>query len=435
MRQIQTKFGDEKYWQEVNLAVSDHSEYSITIEPTVQFQEHLGFGGAFTEAAAFTISQAPDALQNEAIDAYFSESGLQYNLGRLSIHSCDFSLESYTYIEEGDEALAGFDISREDQWVIPLIRKAKHRARETLLLMSSPWSPPAFMKTNHQMCHGGELLPQYQSLWAEYIVRYINEMRQRDISIWAVSVQNEPMAVQIWESCIYSSVQEREFVKDFLGPALTKTDTKLFVWDHNRDLMVERAQTILSDPKAAKYVWGIANHWYVSEDFSALQQVHDLFPDKHILFTEGTVEYGIYGNKPRWENGEHYGRNIIGDFSHWSRGWIDWNLYLNEEGGPNHVGNFCEAPIMYDRNKQQLIYNVSYYYIGHFSRYIKRGARRIGFSGVLPENTYGIAYQNPDGTIILVLQNESNNDYVIDVDQPYLIHAHSIVTFIEGENR
>ena len=431
MKIFQTKQETASYWKEVNLISQGKASISITVDPSIHYQEHIGFGGAFTEAAAYTISLAPPDVRQEAIRAYFSDEGLRYNLGRTSIHSCDFSLESYTYVKEDDASLDSFSLQREEQYVIPLIKEAQALSSEPLLIMSSPWSPPAFMKTNGHMCHGGSLKPEFASAWASYFIRYIEEMTLRGVPIWAVSVQNEPAAIQVWESCIYSASEERDFVKHHLGPALASMETKLMVWDHNRDELVERATTILSDPETSKYVWGVANHWYVSEDFSALDEVHRRFPDKYLMFTEGTVEYGIYGSEPRWENGEHYGRNIIGDFSNWSRGWIDWNLFLNEEGGPNHVSNFCEAPIMYDRTTESLIYNISYYYIGHFSRYIERGAKRIHLESSLPSKVVAVAYQNPNHSIVLVLQNESNDDITIDYHGVYTIAKRSITTFIK----
>ncbi|MFS1512420.1 glycoside hydrolase family 30 protein [Chengkuizengella sp. SCS-71B] len=409
----------------------------IAINPDVTYQEHMGFGGAFTEAAAYTLSEMSDEKRAEVIKKYFDPTdGLGYTLGRVHIHSCDFALGNYTYIEEGDTQLSTFDMSHEDKWVVPMVHDAVKAAGQELTILASPWSPPAFMKTNKEMNYGGYLLPEFRQAWANYYVKFIEGMKERGIDIWGVSVQNEPAAIQTWDSCIYSSEDERDFVRDYLGPTFEQAgmgDKAIIIWDHNRDVIVERASTVLLDEEAAKYVWGTGNHWYVSEEFENLSVIHDLFPDKHILFTEGCQEGGP---KPgEWFTGERYGRNIIGDFNNWSRGWLDWNLVLNEEGGPNHVGNLCDAPILADRKKDELIMNSSYYYIGHFSKFIVPGAKRIQHSMNLPENVYATAFKNPDGSIAVVVQNERDHlqEFSLVCNKKgaeVVVPEHSITTFI-----
>lgn len=379
----------------------------VVVTPSKKYQTHLGFGGAFTESAAYTYANLPKDKRDFVIKAYFSEEGLGYNMGRTHIHSCDFSLENYTYVKEGDHELKTYDISREEKWVIPMIKDALSYQKD-ILLLASPWSPPAWMKTNGNMNFGGKLLPEFRQSWANYYVKYVQEMRKRNIDFWAISVQNEPAAVQTWDSCIYSAEEERDFVRDYLGPTVHAydKDLKILGWDHNRDIIVDRASVMLSDKKANKHLWGIANHWYVSEAFENMSVVHDLFPDKHLIFTEGCIEGGP---KPlAWHTGERYGRNLFGDLNNWVEGWIEWNLILNEQGGPNHVGNFCDAPILADRKTHALTVNSSYYYIGHFSKFIRRGARRIHTTHNLPQGLFVTSYENPDGKKIIVLQNQND---------------------------
>ncbi len=443
---VRSEKKDLKYWQplpERQTGTFDARRPVVAVNSQYEYQEHMGFGGAFTEAAAYTLSEAPDALRREALKAYFSkEEGLGYVLGRVHIHSCDFALGNYTYVEEGDKALESFDLSHEDQWLVPMIKAAQDYAQKPLKLLASPWSPPAFMKDTQEMNYGGRLLADYAESWAHYYVKYIEAMKKRGIDIWGVSVQNEPLATQTWDSCIYSAEEERDFVKNHLGPVLKATypETHIVIWDHNRDVIVERASVVLSDPDAAKYVWGTGNHWYVSEAFENLSAVHHLYPDKHILFTEGCVELTMTSENAQfegylgsWKNGERYGRNIIGDFNNWSRGWLDWNLVLNELGGPNHVYNYCEAPIMYDRQKEALIYNNSYYYIGHFSKYIEVGAKRLE-TQVTKEDVYAVSFKNPNGDIVVVAQNEGwIAELALVVDGQGIninLPDHSITTFI-----
>ncbi|MDU4696852.1 MAG: glycoside hydrolase family 30 protein [Paenibacillus sp.] len=408
----------------------------LKVLPEQTYQTVMGFGGAFTEAAAYTLSRISPQKREEVIRRYFDpQEGLGYTLGRVHIHSCDFALENYTYIEEGDVELNTFDISRDHQWVIPLVHDAAKTAGKDITMLASPWSPPAWMKTNGDMNHGGQLKPEYREVWARYYTKFIQAYREAGIPIWGITVQNEPAAVQTWDSCIYSGEEERDFVRDHLGPTMHReglADVQILIWDHNRDIMIERASAVLSDPEAAKYVWGTGFHWYVSEAFENVGKVHELFPDKHLLFTEGCQEGGV--KLGEWFTGERYGRNIIGDLNNWNEGFLDWNLVLDETGGPNHVGNLCDAPIIADTTTDTLHYNSSYYYIGHFSKYIQPGAVRIGLDTEAP-SLLATAFRNPDGSIAVVVQNESDEALPFALElggeaANETLPAHSIATYI-----
>jgi len=385
----------------------------VFVDPKKTFQPFIGIGGALTDAAAETFAKLPAARQDELIAAYYSaDRGIGYTLARTNIHSCDFSSESYTYVTEGDKDLTSFSIAHDLRYRIPLIKRAMAATANRLKLFASPWSPPAYMKNNNDMLHGGHLRPEFYRAWALYYTKFIKSYRQAGVPIWGITVQNEPMATQTWESCVYQATDERDFVKNYLGPAMVEQglrDVHVMVWDHNRDLIVQRAQTILDDPAAAKYVWGIAFHWY--EDWSGGTQmydnvalVHQLYPTKHLLFTEGTpanFDSTAYG---RWSLGEAYGRSMIHDFNSGTEGWTDWNILLDERGGPNHVGNFCFAPVHADTRTGTLIYTNSYYYIGHFSKFIRPGARRILAS---PSRSMLLTtgFVNDDGKVVVVVMN------------------------------
>jgi len=415
----------------------------IFVDPRKTFQPFIGIGGALTDAAAETFAKLPAARQDELITAYYSaDRGIGYTLGRTNIHSCDFSSESYTYVTEGDRDLTSFSIAHDLRYRIPLIKRAMAASGNRLKLFASPWSPPAYMKDNNDMLHGGHLRPDYYRTWALYYTKFIKSYRQAGVPVWGLTIQNEPMATQRWESCIYQATDERDFLKNYLGPVMAEQglrDVNIMVWDHNRDLIMQRAQTIFDDPAAAKYVWGIAFHWY--EDWSGGTQmydnvalVHQLYPDKHILFTEGTpanFDSTAYG---RWSLGEAYGRSMIHDFNSGTEGWTDWNILLDERGGPNHVGNFCFAPIHADTRTGKLIYTNAYYYIGHFSKFIRPGARRILAS---PSRSMLLttAFVNADGTVVVVVMNPTSKggDYNLAVGSASVqINArpHSIQTVV-----
>ncbi len=432
---IVTEKNSEKRFNQESLLESS-KEPTINLDTTKTYQEMVGFGGAFTESAAYNLIRISKEKREEAIKAYFDkEEGLGYSIGRVSIHGCDFSINSYTYIDEGDKELNTFDISRDKEWVIPLIKDAERVAKEPIQLLASPWSPPAFMKDNNSMIFGGKLLPEYRDSWAKYYVKFIEEYRKAECTIWGITVQNEPAAVQRWDSCIYTAEEERDFVRDHLGPTMVNSDAKdvkILIWDHNRDIMVDRAKTVLEDKEAAKYVWGTGFHWYGDEAFENVGTVHDMFPNKGLLFTEGCQEGGVHFNS--WDTGERYARNMIGDFNNWCQGYIDWNLFLDNTGGPNHVNNLCDAPIIVDIFPQNLIKQSSYYYVGHFSKYVRPGSYRIGLDNS-NENLQAVAFKNVDNTIALIVLNQTNEqqEYVVSLEgkqYEVIINEHSINTVL-----
>ncbi|MBC7126503.1 MAG: glycosyl hydrolase, partial [Bacteroidales bacterium] len=253
------------------------TEVAVFVNPSKQFQEIIGIGGAITDAAAETFARLTPENQQKLLDAYFHPvKGIGYSFIRTSIHSCDFSSASYTYIADGDSALATFSIAHDMQYRIPLIKKALEISGSTTKLLASPWSPPAFMKDNNNMLYGGKLMQRYYQSWANYFVRFVQEYEKAGIPVWGVTVQNEPMARQTWESCIFTAEEERDFLKYYLGPTFWNNglkDKKIIVWDHNRDLMPYRADVIFSDPEASKYAWGIGYHWY--EDWWGGKKMYD----------------------------------------------------------------------------------------------------------------------------------------------------------------
>ena len=388
----------------------------IFVNPKNTFQTFLGIGGAITDASAEVFAKLSPGKQVEFLQAYFSkEKGIGYSLIRTNIHSCDFSPGSYTYIAEGDTALKTFSIEHDKQFRIPLIKRATDAAGGKVTLYASPWSPPAFMKDNNSMLKGGKLLPAFYQSWANYYVKFINSYQREGIPVWGLTIQNEPMASQRWESCIFTAEEERDFLKNYLGPTLKKAglgNKKITVWDHNRDLISQRASTILDDKDANKYVWGIGYHWYENWSggdpmFENIGKVNEMYPDKNLLFTEGCVERFKAEKYQLWANGERYGRSMINDFNNGTVGWTDWNILLDENGGPNHVNNFCFAPLHADSKTGELIYTPSYYFIGHFSKFIGEGAKRIS-SVASRSQLLTTSFLNKNGKVITVVMNQSD---------------------------
>jgi glucosylceramidase len=410
----------------------------LAVRTDSRFQTHWGFGGAFTESAATVWHSLPSAAREQLLRDYFDPvHGHGYTLGRVHINSCDFSLGNYAHVEQdGDFALSSFSIERDRQALLPFIRAAQRAAGRPLQLLASPWSPPAWMKTNGRMNDGGQLRPECRAAWAQCYVRFIEAYAQEGVPIWGVSVQNEPAAHQRWDSCLYSAEEERDFVRDHLGPALRAaglSHIKIVIWDHNRDLMFERSSVVYADREAASYVWGTGFHWYGPEAFDQVQRVHDAWPDKQLLFTEGCQEGGPH--KGSWEVGERYARNIINDLNHWTVGWIDWNLLLDERGGPNHVGNYCNAPVLADTASGQLMHQSAFWVLGHFARFIEPGARRV--LSVAAQELDTVAFHNPNGSTVVVATNshDAPQRFALSIDEhcsAVELPPRSIASFVTG---
>ena len=431
---------DDRLRQQAPLATSAPNPQlaRVWLEPSRSFQTIEGFGGAFTEAAALVWQQLGSAQQAQVLRDYFCpHEGHGYTFCRVHMNSCDFSLGNYAHVERhGDEALDSFTIARDRQALLPMIQAALAVATQPVKLLVSPWSPPAWMKSTGQMNRGGKLLAHYANAWARCFVAFIQAYADEGVPVWGVSVQNEPAATQSWDSCIYSAEEERDFVRDHLGPELAKAGLghiAIVVWDHNRDLMVERAGTVYADAEAAKYVWGTGFHWYGENHFDHVQLVHDAWPDKKLLFTEGCQEGGAHHGA--WAVGERYARSIINDLNRWTVGWIDWNLLLDHRGGPNHVGNLCSAPMLADEDGAGVTRQSAYYYLGHFARFAKPGARRVLCAATL-EALECTGFVNPDGSVVAVVLNRSENAIAFNLrlaegaTVQATLPAHAIATWV-----
>ncbi|MBQ6889316.1 MAG: glucosylceramidase [Lachnospiraceae bacterium] len=421
---------------QISLEKRDGGEMQLVkVYPSVSYQEILGMGGAFTEASAYTYSQMSEEKQKELISLYFGENGNNYNFCRTHIQSCDFALGNYAYVEdETDRDLESFSIENDRKYLLPLIKAAMNE-KEDIKLLASPWSPPAFMKTNGEMNHGGKLKEDYRGMWADMIARYIDEYEKEGVKISRLTIQNEPAATQTWDSCLFSGTEEAEFAANFLRPALDKaghTDVKISIWDHNKEKMLDRAEESFRVNNADSAIDGIAFHWYTGDHFEALQETGKQFPNKELIFTEGCVEYSRFAGDNQVAHAEMYAHDIIGNFKAGMNGFIDWNLILDEKGGPNHVGNFCDAPIMCKTKEDLIDVKLSYYYIGHFSRFIQPGAKRI-LASSFSRHLEAVAFVNPDGEKVLVILNTSDEEMKFTITDTVLsgevsIKGHSIMT-------
>mmetsp|Transcript_35221 Transcript_35221/g.64335 ORF Transcript_35221/g.64335 Transcript_35221/m.64335 type:complete len:641 (-) Transcript_35221:41-1963(-) len=416
----------------------------------------LGFGGSFTESAAMTLNKMSKASQERVISAYFDPlRGLGYTHGRVHIGSCDFSTGHWTcgdVIANSSQELEGFSLERYKAHILPLIHTAQKAAGTDIELLASPWTPPPSMKTLPKF-NQGLLRPECRRAYAQHYIRFIEEMNAAGAKVWGITVQNEPETEQPWESCRWPAEAERDFIRDFLGPALESaglSHIKILAWDHNRDGMLNRAAVLYGDERAAKYIWGIAYHWYGDARFEAwadhaiapftvpsrnvhvnevrsqvcfdnVRRVAQLRPDKHIIQSESCQELGdtpITGELGIWRYAERYAMNILADMASGCESWIDWNLCLDEVGGPNHTRNFCLAPIILDTRHDRLLIQPSYHIIAHFAKFIRPGAQPVN-CGSTRDALDAVAFLGPEPvnalTVIVLNQTERDLDFHLKV--------------------
>lgn len=384
----------------------------INIYPELESDRFEGIGGAVTDSAAYVYSLMSEEQKKELIRNYFSSEEMKYGIVRVHMDSCDFSIELYEAMSNPEDTqLKSFSFERTEKYMIPMLEDAKKEAGGNLKLMLSPWTPPAFMKTNGSRLHGGSIKPEYRKFWAEYLCRYIEEFEKRGYEVARISLQNEPKAVQTWDSCVYTAEEEKEFLRDFMYPALQEhglEKIEIFIWDHNKERAYERACSII-DEETKKMVSGVACHWYSGDHFESLELLKKRYPELNLIISESCIEYSKFDEADECVNAGRLSHEIIGDLNHGITAFYDWNLLLDEMGGPNHVGNYCQAPFLYDTKEKKLMPQLLQKHFYHFSHFIESGAKRIGFSRYTDDLDV-TAYKNPDGRIIFVLLNRTDEE-------------------------
>lgn len=456
---------DGQKWAPMEEGIEGEASSTLVLNPENTYQEILGIGGAFTESSASLLNAMPKSVYDSIIQAYFGDKGCGYTLTRTHIASCDFSLSPYSYAEvPGDTALEHFTIDPDRADLIPMIKRAQAASPSGFNIIASPWTAPPWMKDN-QAWFGGRLKEEYYPVWADFFARYIEAYADEGIDIWGVTVENEPLGNDAhWESMHYTPESMGQFVSQHLGPRLAEVDADLqiLLYDQNRgEELIDWGEHLLRDEAVLEYADGFAVHWYNStyEVFpESLDAIHELQPNLHLIETEGCVD----ADKPAWRNDSwywdtsatdwgfqwaaekdkylhrpyvptyRYARDIIGCFNHWVEGWIDWNMVLDQNGGPNHVANWCVAPVLVDTAHQEVYFTPLYYVMGQFSRYVEPGAKRIDFQLSEDSKLQATAVKNPSGDISVFVLNEGSEeslrielgDEVFD----YIIPSRSIQT-------
>lgn len=378
----------------------------INLYPNIHYEALEGFGGAITDAAAFVYSQMSPAQRRELLEHYFTPQGMNYQFVRIPMDSCDFSVSMY---EAKSSPSQVFDFSRTEQYILPMLRDAEAVAGRQLPVFLSPWSPPAYMKTNLSRI-GGSLKKEYYEEYAHYLCTYIENFQRHGFRVARISLQNEPKATQTWDSCVFSAQEEKEFLQRHMYPALQKHGlghVEIFVWDHNKERAFERAVSLI-DSDTAGMVSGVACHWYSGDHFESLSLLRSHFPNLKLVISESCIEFSNHDRKDAYHAATRLAHEIFGDLNHGVTAFYDWNVLLDQQGGPNHVGNYCLAPFLFDTQSHELQPQLIQSYIAHFCHYLKPGAVRIGFSR-FTSDLDTTAYQNPDGRIVVVMMNRSSS--------------------------
>ena len=382
----------------------------VNLYPELTYETFEGFGGAVTEAAGYVYSLMNEEQKKQLLETYFSKEIMNYQLVRIHLDSCDFCLDMYEAMSDPkDKEFAGFSFERTEQYIIPMLEDIRKIAGNGLKLMLTPWSPPAFMKTNGSRKKGGKLKSEYRQMWAEYICRYIKEFRDRGFHVQRISLQNEPKAAQTWDSCLFTAEEEKVFLRDFMYPSMLDRvydDIEVFIWDHNKERIYERVRDVV-DESTKDMVTGAAFHWYSGDHFESMDLVRKFYPDVKMIMSESCLEYRLFDEKNIENVTNKLCHEIIGDLNHGMCAFYDWNLLLDEKGGPNHVKNYCHAPFLYDTQKGELMPQKTQRQFYHFSHNIVPGSVRIASTKYTEQIDFA-AYRTPEDQIVGIMLNKSD---------------------------
>ena len=419
----------------------------IEVNTKEERQTLTGIGGSFTEATSSLLARLSKDKRQQVIDAYFGPDGARYSLTRTHIGSCDFSRGNYCYAEvEGDTLLEHFTIQPDEETLLPLIKDAQAASKDGFRIVASPWSAPWWMKDNKKYV-GGYLLPQYQQLYADYLVKYLEAYKSKGIDIWGMTPVNEPYGNgNNWESMNWDPKGESAFVRDYMGPTFEKAgfgELQILGYDQNRVGITEWIDAMYADEATSRYFGGLAIHWYEStvEWFpELLNKAHEKAPEKHLIETEGCVDAEV----PHWKDDAwywqceatdwgwdwapddqkylhpkyvpvfRYARDLIGCLNNWVDGWIDWNMVLDRQGGPNWANNWCLAPVLVDPESDEVYFTPMYYAMAHFSRFLRPDAKVLGVKYDSRE-VMATAVRNPDGSLAVVVINQGKDPAGLDL--------------------
>lgn len=403
---------------------------AIHLDRTTSYQSVLGFGGAFTDASCWLFSRMPAPQRQELLEDLFGPNGLRLSMGRIPMGASDYSRSIYSYDDSTspDPELKHFSIDHDREYILPTLQAAASINPE-MFYFSTPWSPPGWMKTGRSML-GGCIHKDHFPAYAQYFVKFIQAYGAAGVHVRAVTSQNEVDTDQDGRmpAAVWGQEYETGFVSQFLGPAFEAAgiDTRIWILDHNYDLW-GRVLDELSDPAVSRYVEGVAWHGYLGKP-DAMTRVHDAFPSKSAYWTEGGPDITAPDYATDWAR---WGGTFCGVFRNWARCAVSWNFLLDQNGEPNTGPFHCGGMVTLDARSQEIRRSGQYWALGHFSRYVRRGAKVIASTGSLPGLDH-VAFLNPDGSRVLVIANSgAASEATCVADNRHLslsLPANSVVT-------
>lgn len=404
--QIRRTYAEKRYAQEATLRWQPSGgaagTATIRLDLGRTFQEVLGFGASFTDAACYMISQLAPAAREQLLRELFHPSEMGFCVSRLCLGSSDYATKAYSYDDgEADPELTRFSIDHDREYILPVLQQTR-TVNPDLFLLGSPWSPPGWMKANGTML-GGSMRKKYYASYAQYFVKFLQAYAAAGVAIDAVTIQNEVDTDQDCRmpACLWGQEYEIEFIARHMGPqfATNNLATKIWILDHNYNLW-GRAICTLDEPGVAKYVDGVAWHGYAGRP-DMMTRVHDAHPGKHAYWTEGGPDYKDRAYLTNWTR---WSATFSGILRNWARCIIGWNLALDEQGRPN-IGPFsCGGIVTINSTTREVVRSGMYWAFAHYSRVVRRGAKRFESEGG-PEGVSHVAFANPDGTFAAVLTN------------------------------
>jgi glucosylceramidase len=383
-------------------AVGTSASDQLELNPSIKFQEILGFGGAFTDATCYMFNQLEPSAREQLFHELFHPSEMGLSTGRVCVGSSDYSTKVYSYDDgEADPELTRFSIDHDREYILPMLRQAR-QVNPDLFLFSTPWSPPGWMKFNNSML-GGSMRNHYFAVYAKYYLKFLQAYAAEGVPVQALTSQNEVDTDQDGRmpACLWGQEYEIQFVRDHLGPLLESSgqQTKIWILDHNYNLW-GRVLDCLQDDKLRKYVNAVAWHGYYGTP-DMMSKVHDAYPEAQMHWTEGGPDYTDPGYLTDWCK---WGGTFSNALNNWCRSLTAWNLALDEHGRPN-IGPFpCGGVVTINSQTKEITRSGQYWAFAHYSRIIRRGARRFQSQSSSPDLRH-VALENPDGQQVLVVTN------------------------------
>ena len=350
----------------------------VTIRPELELGIWQGIGGAITEATAYNFAQLSSKKQQKLLDAYYGKDGADYRWVRISIGSNDFCLEPFEYTKKSN--LSDFSIAHDQKWLLPMLKRAVKQ--KELKVIASPWSPPSCLKTTHMTRFGGHLKPWRYGRYAKYIGKWLDAYAEEGIKVDYIAPQNEPHAIQKWESCLFSYRGQRRLAYKYLASELADRDTQILLWDHNKKKFDQVADRLLKGKYVTKYgrdqkVAGICYHWYNGTHADKMWQVREKYPDIMTVSSEMCCGWSPYVAE-NWANASNpYYRELLSDINCGASAWIDWNMLLSWRGGPTYCNNACASPVIMNEAGDDFILTPIYDALKKFSQLFPAGSKVV----------------------------------------------------------